>query len=149
MTIDPSTGKVIGTGQLVNIGSGKLVSLSSNDDDEIIRVDRGNGEIMELVKVETPPEWQNFGRSLLDSTVNTTPNFDAITRQIVDNAPTNVENTSNVSIENVSFSLPNVSNYRELMQEAQADPKFEGMIGHMIDTKLTGSNRLNKFRTKF
>ncbi len=149
VTIDPSTGKVIGTGQLVNIGSGKLVSLSSNDDDEIIRVDRGNGEIMELVKVETPPEWQNFGRSLLDSTVNTTPNFDAITRQIVDNAPTNVENTSNVSIENVSFSLPNVSNYRELMQEAQADPKFEGMIGHMIDTKLTGSNRLNKFRTKF
>ena len=149
VSIDASTGKATGTGGLVHIGTGKLVSLSSNDDDEIIRVDRGNGEIMELVKVETPPEWQNFGRSLLDSTVNTTPNFDAITRQIVDNAPTNVENTSNVSIENVSFSLPNVSNYRELMQEAQADPKFEGMIGHMIDTKLTGSNRLNKFRTKF
>lgn len=91
------------------------------------------------------PKW----KSLLNSTVNTMPNFDAITRQIVDNAPTNVENTSNVNVENITLSLPNVENYEGLVTKLQNDKRVEDMIGYMFESRLTGGNRLNKYKVRF
>lgn len=160
VTIDPSTGKVIGTGQLVNIGSGKLAeaipaaSAGKNKDEEVTRLDMGNGKILELEKVEISPEWEALRKilaaSIADTSKNTAPDFSHLTRQTIENAPTHIENNnSNVNVENITLSLPNVENYEGLVTKLQNDKRVEDMIGYMFESRLTGGNRLNKYKVRF
>ena len=125
----------------------KSSSLGQND--EVIRVDLGDGKIRNLVKVEPPEEFVKLGESLIESPINfPTSNLDNLAKQLAESAPARVENNS-THIENVTFSLPNVQNYRDLVKEAQKDKKFETMINHMVRTQLTGGNRLEKFKVMF
>lgn len=151
------------TDKLVSMGSSKIAtkfnhdqSLGEKKDDEekVYRVDMGDGEITELVKAKLSPEWealrQSLGASIPAVTRNIAPSADYMTKQLIENAPTYTENyNGNVNIENVTFSFPEVDNYEKFMTKAKNDPNFEGMIGHMFRTQLTGGNRLDKYRARF
>ena len=151
-TVNESTGKIGNKGtnekQMALDTTSKSSSLGQND--EVIRVDLGDGKIRNLVKVEPPEEIIKLRESLIESPINfPTPNLDNLAKQLAESAPTRVENNNSTHIENVTFSLPNVQNYRDLVKEAQKDKKFETMINHMVRTQLTGGNRLEKFKVMF
>lgn len=63
---------------------------------------------------------------------------------------TNVPNNSNVNnnytqhFENVTFSMPNVHGYNELLAEMQKDPKFEKLILSMSIDRIAGKSSLAK-----
>lgn len=61
-----------------------------------------------------------------------------------------VPNTSNVNnsitqhFENITFSMPNVHGYNELLTEMQRDPKFEKLILSMTIDQIAGRSKLAK-----
>lgn len=63
---------------------------------------------------------------------------------------TNVPNSSNVQsnlvqhFENVTFSMPNVHGYNDLLKEMQRDPKFEKLILSMSIDRIAGGSKLAK-----
>lgn len=62
----------------------------------------------------------------------------------------NMPNTSNVqtsyiqNFENITFSMPNVHGYSELLREMQKDPKFEKLILSMTIDQIAGKSSLTK-----
>jgi CTP-dependent riboflavin kinase len=63
---------------------------------------------------------------------------------------TNVPNNSNVNnsvvqhFENITFSMPNVHGYNDLLKEMQRDPKFEKLILSMTIDQIAGKSSLAK-----
>ena len=63
---------------------------------------------------------------------------------------TNVPNNSNVNnsvvqnFENITFSLPNVHGYNDLLREMQRDPKFEKLVLSMTIDQIAGKSKLAK-----
>ena len=63
---------------------------------------------------------------------------------------TNVPNNSNVNnsvvqnFENITFSMPNVHGYNDLLREMQSDPKFEKLILSMTIDQIAGKSKLAK-----
>ena len=63
---------------------------------------------------------------------------------------TNVPNGSNVNnnmtqnFENITFSLPNVHNYEQLLAEMQRDKNFERLIMSMTVDQIAGKSSLGK-----
>lgn len=63
---------------------------------------------------------------------------------------TNVPNDSNVNnsivqnFENITFSMPNVHGYNDLLTEMQRDPKFEKLILSMTINQIAGKSKLAK-----
>jgi hypothetical protein len=63
---------------------------------------------------------------------------------------TNVPNSSNAQsnitqhFENITFSMPNVHGYNELLREMQRDPKFEKLILSMTIDQIAGKSSLAK-----
>jgi hypothetical protein len=61
-----------------------------------------------------------------------------------------VPNTSNVNnsitqhFENITFSMPNVHGYNELLTEMRDDPKFEKLILSMTVDRIAGRSKLAK-----
>lgn len=61
-----------------------------------------------------------------------------------------VPNTSNVNneiiqhFENITFSMPNVHSYNELLTEMQRDPKFEKLVLSMSIDRIAGKSKLAK-----
>jgi hypothetical protein len=62
------------------------------------------------------------------------------------NVPNNssVQNSCVQHFENITFSLPNVHSYNELLVEMQRDPKFEKLILAMTVDQIAGRSKLNK-----
>ena len=62
------------------------------------------------------------------------------------NMPNNFTVQSNYSqtIENVTFSMPNVRNYDEMITQMQRDPNFERLVEAMSIGKLAGKSSLAK-----
>ena len=61
----------------------------------------------------------------------------------LDNA--NIPNGANVNtIENVTFSMPNVHSYNEMLAQMQKDPKFDKLIKAMTIDQLAGKSSLVK-----
>ena len=62
----------------------------------------------------------------------------------------NVPNNSNVNnnitqhFENITFSMPNVHGYNDLLREMQSDPKFEKLILSMTIDQIAGKSKLAK-----
>ena len=62
----------------------------------------------------------------------------------------NVPNNSNVNnsvvqnFENITFSLPNVHGYNDLLREMQSDPKFEKLVLSMTVDRIAGRSKLAK-----
>ena len=57
---------------------------------------------------------------------------------------TNVQNNVTQHFENITFSMPNVHSYNELISEMQRDPKFEKLILAMTVNQLAGKSKLAK-----
>ena len=57
------------------------------------------------------------------------------------NITTTNNNTGN-TVNNITFNLPNVSDYKEFMREAQRDPNFTKYIQEISIGKLNGNNSL-------
>lgn len=63
---------------------------------------------------------------------------------------TNVPNNSSVNnnitqhFENITFSMPNVHGYNDLLREMQSDPKFEKLILSMTIDQIAGKSKLAK-----
>ena len=61
-----------------------------------------------------------------------------------------VPNTSNVNnsivqnFENITFSMPNVHGYNDLLREMHSDPKFEKFILSMTIDQIAGRSKLAK-----
>lgn len=49
----------------------------------------------------------------------------------------------------VTFDLPNVSNYEEFMEKMQHDSRFDGMITDMTIGRVNGKSNLRKYKYKF
>ena len=62
------------------------------------------------------------------------------------NVPNNStsQNIISQNFENVTFSLPNVHSYNELISEMQRDPKFEKLILAMTIDQIAGKSKLTK-----
>lgn len=55
-----------------------------------------------------------------------------------------VNNVYSQTIENVTFSMPNVHGYNELLKEMQRDPKFEKLVLSMSLDRIAGKSSLTK-----
>ena len=62
---------------------------------------------------------------------------------------TTTNNTSGNSTNYITFNLPNVTNYKEFMREAQNDPNFTKYIQEISLGKLNGNNSLKKNSIRF
>lgn len=58
-------------------------------------------------------------------------------------------NVDNSRIDEVTFNLPNVTNYEDFMNRARKDEKFEGMIQAMTVRRLTGGSKFAKSKYKW
>ena len=56
----------------------------------------------------------------------------------------NVNNTVTQNFENITFSMPNIRGYNELLTEMQRDPKFEKLILSMTIDQIAGKSSLAK-----
>ena len=56
----------------------------------------------------------------------------------------NVQNSCVQNFENITFSMPNVRNYEQLVSEMQRDPKFEKLILAMTVDQIAGKSKLAK-----
>lgn len=57
---------------------------------------------------------------------------------------TNVQNGFVQNFENITFNMPNVRNYEQLISEMQRDPKFEKLILAMTVDQIAGKSKLAK-----
>jgi hypothetical protein len=55
-----------------------------------------------------------------------------------------VQNSVVQNFENITFSMPNVHGYNELLSEMQSDPKFEKLILSMTVNQIAGKSKLAK-----
>lgn len=62
---------------------------------------------------------------------------------------TNTNNTTGDIVNNITFNIPNVTNYKEFMQEAQRDPNFTKYIQELSIGKLNGNNSLKGNSIRF
>lgn len=62
------------------------------------------------------------------------------------NVPNNssVQNNITQNFENITFSLPNVHGYNDLLREMQSDPKFEKLVLSMTVDRIAGRSKLAK-----
>lgn len=66
-------------------------------------------------------------------------------KEHMDLAPKNISTTNNKTgntVNNITFNLPNVTDYKEFMREAQRDPNFTKYIQEISIGKLNGNNSL-------
>ena len=56
----------------------------------------------------------------------------------------NVNNNITQHFENITFSLPNVHGYNDLLREMQSDPKFEKLVLSMTVDRIAGRSKLAK-----
>lgn len=56
----------------------------------------------------------------------------------------NVNNSIVQNFENITFSMPNVHGYNELLREMQSDPKFEKLVLSMTIDQIAGRSKLAK-----
>lgn len=62
---------------------------------------------------------------------------------------TNTNNTIGDIVNNITFNIPNVTNYKEFMQEAQRDPNFTKYIQELSIGRLNGNNSLKGNSIRF
>lgn len=62
---------------------------------------------------------------------------------------TNTNNTTGDIVNNITFNIPNVTNYKEFMQEAQRDPNFTKYIQELSIGRLNGNNSLKGNSIRF
>jgi len=62
---------------------------------------------------------------------------------------TNTNNTTGDVVNNITFNIPNVTNYKEFMQEAQRDPNFTKYIQELSIGRLNGNNSLKGNSIRF
>ena len=63
------------------------------------------------------------------------------------NASKNVNySCGDISFGGISFVLPNVKNYDDIMKQAQRDPKFERMVQNMTVGQMMGKSSLSKLQ---
>ena len=62
---------------------------------------------------------------------------------------TNTNNTTGDIVNNITFNIPNVTNYKEFMQEAQRDPNFTKYIQELSIGRLNGNNSLKGNAIRF
>ena len=70
----------------------------------------------------------------------------------MDLAPKNIQTTNNKTgdtVNNITFNLPNVTDYKDFMREAQRDPNFTRYIQEISIGKLNGNNSLKSNSIQF
>ena len=56
--------------------------------------------------------------------------------------------TNNIAT-NVKVDYGNVNNYQDIMRCAQKDPDFSKLIGHIMNTHLSGAGSFGKYNVRF
>ena len=139
----------------IGLSKGGVVTNGKDLEDYGLRNASGGPDKLPVIltpgeRVLTPVQntmWEKWTASM-PKLMDIAPKLDDIAKMPepkTNNIATNVK----VDYGNVNINLPNVKNYQDIMRCAQKDPDFSKLIGHIMNTHLSGAGSFGKYNVRF